>query len=577
MSLITLFVQSHCTCRCSQKEKETSHSKKNSCLARYRRELKCHLLTLPTLLLALYNVPVIMCLIFLQSILYTMVSIMDESMCVSTSEVSEYGLVVATVLQYLFLYLAYPLTGWLADTKLGRGRVVLLSLWFCWTGMLLQVASFCIQYGTCGWSVLFAKYGLSAVALVLMTLGTAGYLANALPYGIELLVFESNVKVRSFIHWTVWSIFLGSSYNFGALLAEKTLMHPNLVMLATLSSFGLLSAAVALNMILADRFPNNITTRRNPYSEVFCVLAYAVKHKVPQRRSAFTYSEHHKANRIDFAERKYGGPYSHETVDDVKTFLRILFVLFMLFGFFVAYPAVRDFMPTVLNQFRYGATDLNGFGSYLMWQVLDVLPAFILIPLLELFLLPIFPNLEYFFIKSLGGMLVNHILLVLSVLSLFVISTVGYLSSTEAVPCYFSWVVGDPTAPISYHVLIITVAIAGFADNFIFLYVFEFICSQSPTDMNGMLIGLFWCLRGTFIEIYYFMTLPFAFTSIGGRLSCGFWLSLIPLVFGAVGLFCFIGTIKWYTRRERDDSETINYQLYMEEQFAASLQRMPQN
>ena len=54
------------------------------------------------------------------------------------------------------------------------------------------------------------------------------------------------------------------------------------------------------------------------------VLKYAVKNKHPQRRSAFTYCEDELPSRIDFGKRKYGGPFTTEQVEDVKTFLRLI-------------------------------------------------------------------------------------------------------------------------------------------------------------------------------------------------------------------------------------------------------------
>lgn len=538
-----------------------------SCWSRYIKELRSRTLTLPTTLLALYNAPIIMCLIFLQSILFRLVSPIDTgTSCFTTDGTNQNGLVVAIVLQYIFLYLAYPLTGWFADTVIGRGRVVLLSVQLCWLGMLLQVASFCIQYGSCGWPISLAKYGISGIALILMTLGTAGYLANVLPYGIDLLVFESNVKVRSFIHWNIWSIFIGSSFNFGALLAVTSLNHHTLMMTTSLSTFLLLSIAVSLNTYFAKSFPERKPTR-NPYSTIVNVLSYSMKNKHPRQRSAFTYSEQKQPQRVDYAKHKYGGPFTHETVEDVKTFLRILTILLSLFGFYIAYPTVRDFLPTIMNQFKDGATALDGFGSYLLWQLLDILPAGVLIPLFELVIIPLFPKVEFFLMNPLRGLLINHTILIISIVSLFAISTAGYITSVGAVPCYTIWKIGDPTISFSYFVLAGTAALSGFADNFSFMYAFEFICSQAPTDMNGMLIGLFWCVRGTFIQINYFMTLPLSYHPINGHLSCGFWVTLIPLIIGCIGLVCFACAIRWYHKRERDDSETFNYQLHLEEHF----------
>lgn len=556
----------------TKEKKKSDETRKKSCWVKYIQEVKSRSLTLPTLLLAMYNIPIVMCLIFLQNILYRLVSPIDtETNCFTTDGTSNTGLVVAIVLQYLFLYMAYPLTGWLADTRLGRGRVVLLSIWLCWFGMLFQVSSFCIQYSLCGWPISVAKYGLSGIALILMTIGTAGFLANVFPYGIDLLVFESNVKVRSYIHWNVWAIFIGSVYNYGALVAVRSLQIPNLMMVSSILTFGLLSIAVILNTFLAKHFPL-AKVKRNPYSTVYNVLMYAIKNKVPINRSAFTYSESKPPKRIDYGKEKYGGPFAHETVEDVKTFLRILTILVLLFGFFLAYPVVREFLPLIMNQFKNGATDLDGFGSYVLWVTFDTIPAGLLIPIFELVIIPLFPKVEFFLMKPLAGLLFNHILLLVSIFSFFGISTAGYLTSDDIVPCYRVWEVGNPTIKYSYFVLSATAALSGFADNFSFLYAFEFICSQAPTHMVGMLIGLFWCVRGTFIQLNFYMTLPLSYTDVSvGFLSCGFWATLISMLIGCVGLVCFSLGVRWYKRRERDDTEAINYQAALEDHFSRYL------
>ena len=66
------------------------------------------------------------------------------------------------------------------------------------------------------------------------------------------------------------------------------------------------------------------------------MLKYSWKHKVPERRSAFTYWEEDIPRRIDLAKNKYGGPFTNEEVEDTKTFLRILPLLLCLFGYHLA-------------------------------------------------------------------------------------------------------------------------------------------------------------------------------------------------------------------------------------------------
>ena len=65
----------------------------------------------------------------------------------------------------------------------------------------------------------------------------------------------------------------------------------------------------------------------NPYKLIFRVLNYAWKHKYPERRSALTYWEEDIPSRIDLGMSKYGGPFTVEEVEDVKTFFRLLPVI----------------------------------------------------------------------------------------------------------------------------------------------------------------------------------------------------------------------------------------------------------
>ena len=87
----------------------------------------------------------------------------------------------------------------------------------------------------------------------------------------------------------------------------------------------------------------------NPFKNIYRVLKYAWKHKVPERRSAFTYWEENIPPRIDLGKDKYGGPFTTEEVEDTKTFLRILPLLLCLFGYHLAgdgYSAPQHLMRT---------------------------------------------------------------------------------------------------------------------------------------------------------------------------------------------------------------------------------------
>ena len=60
---------------------------------------------------------------------------------------------------------------------------------------------------------------------------------------------------------------------------------------------------------------------------IYRVLKFAVKHKAPLNRSALTYWEKDVPSRLDLGKSRYGGPFTTEQVEDVKTFFRLLLVL----------------------------------------------------------------------------------------------------------------------------------------------------------------------------------------------------------------------------------------------------------
>ena len=83
---------------------------------------------------------------------------------------------------------------------------------------------------------------------------------------------------------------------------------------------------------------------RNPYKLVYKVIKFAVQHKTPIRRSAFTYCEDELPSRMDLGKNKYGGPFTTEQVEDVTAFLEILCVLLSMGPFSASDVAANKIM-----------------------------------------------------------------------------------------------------------------------------------------------------------------------------------------------------------------------------------------
>ena len=70
----------------------------------------------------------------------------------------------------------------------------------------------------------------------------------------------------------------------------------------------------------------------SPIKLIVQVLNYARKHKFPERRSAFTYWEDECPSRIDLGKDKYGGPFTVEEVENVKTVFKLLPLIICISG-----------------------------------------------------------------------------------------------------------------------------------------------------------------------------------------------------------------------------------------------------
>uniref|UniRef100_A0A1X7T7M0 Major facilitator superfamily associated domain-containing protein n=1 Tax=Amphimedon queenslandica TaxID=400682 RepID=A0A1X7T7M0_AMPQE len=91
----------------------------------------------------------------------------------------------------------------------------------------------------------------------------------------------------------------------------------------------------------------NISLIKNPIKLIVRVLCYARKHKYPENRSALTYWEEEAPSRLDLGKDKYGGPFTEEEVEDVKTVFRML----PLFIGFTAVILSDDYYWSAVNSF----------------------------------------------------------------------------------------------------------------------------------------------------------------------------------------------------------------------------------
>ena len=242
----------------------------------------------------------------------------------------------------------------------------------------------------------------------------------------------------------------------------------------------------------------------NPYKMVIKVLNYAWKHKYPLQRSAFTYCDDEIPSRIDFSKGRFGGPYTTEQVENVKTFFRIFLILLTLgpvfvlevptsFFMFIAFGIHTGSHPSIVNQTCGDSLVIVAKGSIkeIIGVFLYPLYTWLVFSVLRQRMPRIFVRLAFFILLHL-----------LSVVSMLSIDLAGHYKHTKghsnenssSSMCMFfvnHALEEEPVIKLHWGVLLIPGVLLGLGPPLIMATAFEFISAQSPFAMKGLLVGVF--------------------------------------------------------------------------------------
>uniref|UniRef100_A0A1X7VBJ6 Uncharacterized protein n=1 Tax=Amphimedon queenslandica TaxID=400682 RepID=A0A1X7VBJ6_AMPQE len=156
---------------------------------------------------------------------------------------------------------------------------------------------------------------------------------NLLPFNIDQLIGLSSDKLTAVIHWhNIGPVVL---LLFGQIifLLQSTMLQELIIFLLCIICIAVILASHSLFNSHFDTTPVNTT---NSIKLIVRVLCYARKHKYPENHSALTYWEEEAPSRLDLGKDKYGGPFTEEKVEDVKTILKLIPIL-IVNGFAVSF------------------------------------------------------------------------------------------------------------------------------------------------------------------------------------------------------------------------------------------------
>ena len=481
-------------------------------------------------------------------------------------EVTTISMVISSV------FLLSPLAGFIADVKFGRLKVLLCGSFT----MLLSVCSILIVIIV----LIISSYSFNATGKTISVALAISYIF----YGFGEVLFISNIVQfgTDQLHDapTRYSVYFICAYywtdSFGQLLTAATnvpghevvIDHNINIIAADRLKGSLVSLVLSLSMILSIMllyivYKKTSTwfifekCRQNPYMLVSKVVHFALYHKKPLRRSAFTFCVNERPSRLDFGKQRYGGPFTTEQVEDVKVMLNILKIILTLGPIFTLESAACfSFLKHFRKLISYKVTNpvyVMFIGHGFIVPVSKVLGIPVWICLFKPLLSRYFPNM----FKRMG---IALSLFTTSFIVYFVYDILDYNNSGDLTYYYntclrnVSYVLNnDYIAVPSIYVSILQQLIYGWNQMLMYISAYEFICCQSPQYMKGLLFGMFYATRA----FYQFVAASIIFLVVikwnSTIMSCRSGYYLFNILIGMMTLIFYIVAAKRYKYRKRDD------------------------
>ncbi len=452
----------------------------------------------------------------------------------------------------VLLTISCPVAGWLADARYGRYKVLRCGLWLTWIGTLIitVVVLLAYKFDDCELcqNIFYGTGGL--VGLVLLSFGLAAYLVNAVQFGIDQMPEASSDELSAFIHWFVWVMFAAeltarlahlisycvpTALNNGYLTGAIQLMVPMTMLSLALCCEVLLRGW----LIIEPRGCNSLKT-------IVRVLKFAATHKYPIRRRAIAYGEDAKPSRIDFAKDKYGGPYTTEQVEDVKTCFRIVVVALSTIALSITFFLFVLSMSYLLALVSHGSCAIVSQQTFFSVSVFAVA------------IIPLYTFITYPFVRRrvlstlLRVVLAGALTVILSG-TLLTVDSVKHALDPDIV-CMFSNSKSLVLVPELW--LVIPLNFIAAVESVLYLTAFlEFICAQSPYSMRGLLFGLL--CSAVLFALPIAVSIFLAWNNFKEQIppSCDFYYLLFQFVCAVIGFIVLCIVARWYKRRTREEED----------------------
>lgn len=480
-------------------------------------------------------------------------TVVNRTLLVSNSELTSYAY---DMIDMAITISLYPLAGWVADVHLGRRKVMKASLGLMWVGTVLSALLLSVnQILTNPQSVLSCIAYLLVYVLVLF--GYSGITVIALPFGTDQMLEAPSEEISAYVHWFVWTWFAGEGLSSLVGFLSCTSLKPDVENLLYIFSAALFSTIALCLDVLCQHWLSDEYRCQNPFKMIYSVLKYAVANTQPTRRSALTYSEEEIPSRVDLGKSKYGGPFTTEQVEDVKTFLRLLVIICAVSILQYTGQLYLSSNDLLVNQFQNPYSFQKCFKKFVDFARSGPVIIVIAFPLHELAIYPLIRRWFPSMLKRVGIAALLTLVYAFTVLSLDVVQ-----HDSQAI-CMFSNKSSNTTLQLRINYLWVDIPFSVLEIALYLIYnasLLEFILAQTPYSMKGLLIGISYSVT-TFFQLLAVVTVVIWVgiwqytTPPTQQPTCGLWFYLFAIVVTVVGLVLFCIVARWYKKRERNEPQ----------------------
>ena len=440
---------------------------------------------------------------------------------------------------YCFVFVSFPLFGLMADVRIRRHRTIITGIILSFSSVIIAGIGYVLNSFYPSKAILWPAYGM---AYVLEAVGYCSFKANIIQYNIDQIIGASSSEISALMYCQS----AGIPIVFLLFELGRCLIDRSYIILITFLLSGVAASLVLVSHSLFKHHLENISLIKNPIKLIARVLCYAWKHKYPENRSALTYWEEDTPSRLDLGKEKYGGHFTEEEVEDVKTVFRMLPLFMATFSLAVT--------EEVYHWIFTGVSDITVMDCFVSTQFVKFLTSSFL---LLLYLLVI---------RLICRRYIPNILTLL---------TIGQVFAFLTLLCKFSVLFLYPdhlslNIPYSSKMLLLPQVLHAFTFAFIFPASLEFTIAQSPVHMRGVMVGIRFAAMG--FGFLFNINIKYLFGCENQYLCTNYYYYLTKASLVFVVLTVFVILAKRYKYRVRENEVNIHqivddhYQRYMEQE-----------